>query len=239
MATILDLPKGTTLEKNDFLHGVQGGVDKRFTFEELPVATENSNGLMSAADKRNMSRKSIIYTQNSGILIKTNVDDNSNEMFLLEITVNRYGEEIPSKTIIQGYNYSTGKNIIECKGAIICGTPVNVKCFIFDSFLCFFIDQNSAYQTFKIEYTGFDTINNTKYNSFIASVENAVMPTNVSRLVEVIPISSGVRSFSANQLTVSLSNTNPILPPPRKFRTNQQRIRQLFPGICEEYRDTG
>lgn len=44
---ILEFPNAGTLGRNDFLHVIQGGLDKKMTFEQLPLATENSNGLVS------------------------------------------------------------------------------------------------------------------------------------------------------------------------------------------------
>lgn len=44
---------------------------------------------------------------------------------------------------------------------------------------------------------------------------------------------------SASNYTADQQRSNTQSPPPRKFRANQLGVKQLFPGICEEYRDTG
>lgn len=43
---ILEFPQAEILGENDFLHVIQGGLDKKMKYNAIPVATENSNGLM-------------------------------------------------------------------------------------------------------------------------------------------------------------------------------------------------
>lgn len=157
--------------------------------KKMSVASEQENGLMSKADKTylNKNMPSVFYgvgQQEKGILIKTDIHENTNYMFYLEIKGNSYNSLLPYHIMLQGYNYKIENKIVGTGGQSA-GHNIPVQVFIMDDYLCFWLQATSMY----ISLIAYCYVTNSGSRLFnrITDILNVPMPTNISRSVVITP----------------------------------------------------
>lgn len=104
---ILELPTAGTMGENDFLHVIQGGLDKKATFKQLPVATESSNGLLSNVQFKNM------MTMNESD-IPLNANDLSKTLYFINTLFNR-----PNWSDFSNYPHGYGVFVVYGNGYFV------------------------------------------------------------------------------------------------------------------------
>ncbi len=141
-----------------------------------------------------------IYNAQNGVLMVTDIADNSDVMFNLELKVNGYASEIPAYALFQGYLYLSGGSttLINCKGITVggAGSLGNQPLYIFkyNGYLCFWLDLQSV-GTFKSLSAYCYTTRNTDSTKAgadtgnrITSISNVIKPTTgVTGEVSVTP----------------------------------------------------
>lgn len=139
-----------------------------------PLAAKlNVNGLIKGSDVSlaNSHISKSFYNFTNGFLVKTNISSSVSTMFHLEIKGNCYSTDSPINTMMQGYCYGGG-SILGRLSANNLGYKINtIEVFIYDSFLHFWIPQQSSSQSFSFVLSSGNQI-----NPLITSVTNSIKP---------------------------------------------------------------
>lgn len=170
-----------TMNEGDKLRLVlSDGSSALLPFNKMPVATVESNGLMSSSSSLKERNRIILYStkpEDQGFLCRTNISRSSNSMFILKVTVNNYDSYTPpSLIIVQGYMYNTG--ILSVSSSVL-GTSVRFYLLEIDNTLYFYFPKYRQFMTYYIEL-----ICNV-YSRYITYYQTSEKPLNATKEIVI------------------------------------------------------
>jgi hypothetical protein len=137
------------------------------------------------------------YNYNDGFLIKTDIAYDINSMFVLKLIGNSYSKGKPIDIVVQGYNYNNGNNILSTS-AVATDWTNDIKAFIYDGYLHFWIEQDSSYQS--IGATAIVT-NRASVGNRVVSITNSAFPSSgVTREKTIVPKKLATEDFVDSQI---------------------------------------
>lgn len=166
---ILEFPTAERMGENDFLHAIQGGVDKKVNYLSIPEATAQSRGLMSPLNSLQIGKRKSCDVGTSGVsnvwlMIQTNISLLDFQFCFEVIDCNNYTSAKPISILMKGYNpsktkqlnyfyYSSNGVISNILGGYVAGklTFLIPGFSLYDTALVRVIDDND-----KALYAGFD-----------------------------------------------------------------------------------
>lgn len=205
-ATILNNVNGNT----KFL-GMVGGELVQYTLDAIPEATGEAKGFMGSNDKVNIDRSTFknFYSYTKGLLLKTDIAANTDEMVSVEIKGNLYNSPLPQDSVFHFYQYTTG-NSIERGSGIANGSYIDLNVFNYEGYLCLWIDPIYTNHGLNVNvYTarhGSVNSNTNCYNRIVQAINMALPTTGISRFKLIKPrvsndrIAETLASFDANSI---------------------------------------
>lgn len=215
-ATILN-----SVNSNTKFLGLEGGELAQIPFNSIPEASTETKGFMGSADKVNINRSTFknFYNHPNGLLIKTDISENTNAMCSLSIRGMAYNFSLPHDSVYQFYNLSA-ENVFYFPCGICNGLYMNLQAFIYEGVVCVWIAPE--YTKFGLDLYMFSAGHgivggaSNCYNRIVSGVNVALPTTGIRKLTLIKPkaaynrISGTLVSYDANSINEDVVITSSI-----------------------------